>query len=244
MLGSLRKAVEEDHQGITDFFKSQPEIYKLLDVMIISARRLIMSTLENLPKDECSNWRYMLWRTLYDYIETSLLLLLKTRLDEGYALLRMAAELARDIARISESEGNFEMWKNRKDLHKTDQYKRTFSFNKNDGIEKLIFNLYNLASIYGVHSHQTRDMHLSHIGEVVEGKYIRVKVPERSMLEALNIWLFSFFPIHILVAKTFSDVHSRKHPNPLQQFFEVEEQIRPVLKEFKKNMKKNYPKTT
>ena len=244
MLGSLRETIEYDHQEISSFFNAQPAIYKLLDAMIISARGLLTSTLENLPEDECSAWRYMLWRTMYDYLETSLLLLLKTRLDEGYAILRMAAELARDVARIGESHVNFEMWKSKESLHHTEQYKTAFTFNVNDSTEKHIFRLYNLASIYGVHGHQTRDMHLSYIGEVVHGRFIKVKVPERAMLEALNLWLFSFFPLHALAGKTFSEMYASIDRSPLALFLEMEQQLYPILMEFKKNMKKHYPKTT
>ena len=84
--------------------------------MIISSRHIVLITLEHMPEDECSNARYMLWKTMYDYIEQSLILLLKTRIDEGYALLRMAAELSRDIARIPEND-NFILWKERANSH-------------------------------------------------------------------------------------------------------------------------------
>ena len=244
MMGSLRKTIEYDHQQITNFFNAQPAIYELLDAMVISARGLLTSTLENLSEDECSTLRYMLWRTMYDYLETSLLLLLRTRIDEGYALLRMAAELARDIARIGENRGNFEMWKNKDKLHRTEEYKTTFRFDVNDSAEKHIFNLYNLASIYGVHGHQTRDMHLSHIGEVVHGSFIRVKVSERAMLEALNLWLFAFFPLHEIAGKTFAAIHAKHESSPLAQFLEMGQQIYPILMDFKKNMKEHYPRTT
>lgn len=243
MLGSLKETINHDYQEITDFFNSQPEMYQLLDAMVISARGPIMATVENLPEDERSTFRYMLWRTMYDYVETSLLLLLKSRIDEGYALLRMAAELTRDIARISESQDNFEMWKNRATLHAGEVYKKVFRFNKNDAHEKHIFSLYNLASVYGVHSHQTRDAHLSHLG-VVHGKYIRVGVPERKMLDALTLWLFSFFPLHIVAARTFTELFSQMSPNPLKHLLEMELKVIPLAEDIKKNIRQNYPKTT
>lgn len=241
MLGSLRETIDHDHQKIADFFKSQPEIYQLLDAMIISVRGPIMVAMENLPDDACSTFRYMLWRTMYDYVETSLLLLLKTRIDEGYALLRMAAELARDIARIEESQNNFEMWKNKATLHNGEEYKKIFRFNKNDAHEKHIFSLYNIASVYGVHSHQTRDAHLSHLG-VVQGKYIKVNVSERKMLDALTLWLFSYFPLHIVAARTFAELFSKMSPNPLINLLEMELAVIPVAEGIKKNIKQNYPK--
>lgn len=244
MLGSLQKTIDYDHQKISNFFNTQPAIYKLLDTMIISARGLLTSTLENLHEDESTTCRYMLWRTMYDYLETSLLLLLKTRIDEGYALLRMAAELARDIARIGESHGNFEMWQNRESLHHTEQYKSIFRFKVGDSKEKHIFKLYNIASIYGVHGHQTRDMQLSRIGEVAHGKFIRVIVPERSMLNALNLWLFSFFPLHVVASRTFLEKNANIDHSPLALFLELEQQLYPVLTEFKNNVRKHYPKST
>lgn len=94
MFGSLRKTVEHDYQEINKFFEARPEIYEILDAMIVSVRGPIMATVD-LLSDGCSTFRHMRWRTMYDYTETSLLLLLRTRIDEGYALLRMAAELAR-----------------------------------------------------------------------------------------------------------------------------------------------------
>jgi hypothetical protein len=244
MLGSLRKTIEYDHHQISSFFNAQPAIYQLLDTMVISARGLLTSTLEDLPEDECSTSRYMLWRTMSDYMETSLLLLLKTRIDEGYALLRMSTELARDIARIGESHGNFEMWKCKDNLHRTEEYKTAFRFDVKDKTEKHLFSIYNLASIYGVHGHQTRDMQLSHIGDVVLGRFIRFKVPECAMLEALNLWLFSFFPLHALAGRTFSDSYANMDHSPLTQFLETEQKLYPILMDFKKNVKRHYPKTT
>lgn len=243
MLGSLKDTINNDHQEITDFFDSQPVIYELIDAMIISARGSIMTAMENLPEDECSTFRYMLWRTMYDYVETSLLLLIKTRIDEGYALLRMAAELTRDIARMAETQKNFEMWQNRASLHNGEAYRNIFRFNKNDAHEKHVFSLYNLASVYGVHSHQTRDAHLSHLG-VVQGKYIKLKVSKRKMLDALTLWLFSFFPLHIVAASTFAELFSTISPNPLKHLLEMELVVIPVAEDIKKNIKQNYPKTT
>jgi len=203
-----------------------------------------MKTMENLSDDDCSAWRYMLWRTMYDYIETSILLLIKTRIDEGYALLRMASELARDIARIAENQNNFNMWKNRASFHNKEEYKTVFRFNKSDSYEKRIFNLYNLASVYGVHSHQTRDMNLSHLGELVYSKLVRINVSERKMIDSLNLWLFSFFPLHIVAGKTFAETYLQMNFNPLEHFIETELEVLPILRDIKKNINLNYPKTT
>lgn len=244
MLGSLKETVEKDHQMLLKFFNSQPGIYDLLDAMIISARGLILKTLENFPEGECSFTRYMLWATMYEYIEQSLLLILKTRLDEGYALLRMASELSRDVARIGESQSNFDMWKERARLHMKDEYKNAFRFKKDDKIEKFVYDLYNMTSIYGVHSHQTRDCHLSQIGEVVHGRFMRVKVPERAVLDRLNLWLFSYFPLHLMPALTFKKIYSAINPNPLVFFQETWDKFSPIFMDIKKNMKKHYPKQT
>ena len=218
-------------------------MYKLIDDMIIAARVLVMATLENLPGDDrSSTLRYMLWRTMYGYVETSLLLLIKTRIDEGYALLRMAAELTRDIARIAENQGNYDIWIDRLSVHNKEKYKKIFQFNKNDEYEKHLFRLYNLASDHGVHGHQTRDMHLRPLG--LQGKYIKINVPKREMLDLLNVWLFAFFPLHIIVGRTFDEIYLKINPNPLTLFIEMESTVVPVLQDIRKNIRQNFPKTT
>jgi hypothetical protein len=242
MLGSLQKTIEFDNEKPGQFFERHPDLYPVLDGMLISARGLLMQTVEHLPADECSTSRYMLWRTLYDYTEQALLLIIKSRLDEGYALLRMASELARDIARLSESPHNYEMWKSKPKNHLKDDYKKAFKFKRDNITEKSVYDLYNFTSIYGVHGHQTRDAHMSHLGVVVHDRFVKFNVSESAVLQALIPWLAAFFSLHLMAAKSFEDTYSKINPNPLGFFIKMQLDFSPVVEDIVKNIKEYYPK--
>jgi hypothetical protein len=64
------------------------------------------------------------------------------------------------------------------------------------------------------------------------------------MLDALTLWLFSFFPLHIVAARTFAELFSKISPNPLKHLLEMELVVIPVAEDIKKNIRQNYPKTT
>jgi hypothetical protein len=235
MSWSLKEKIDHDYKLVIDFFEAQPGVYDLINEMLDSVQILLSITCENIVEtDKNAFQRYMLWITLHEYIEESLLLLIKTRLDESFALLRMSAELSRDIARISESKTNYDLWSEKRT--RNDKYKKVFRFNNNDKLETFIYSLYKLSSNYGVHGHQTRDIHLSHLGEVINERFIRVNVPEKQLYKALNIWLRAFFPLHRMVIRTYEASFKQLTPDPLEWFNEFEMTVTPILSDVEKRI--------
>jgi hypothetical protein len=246
-MSSLREMLDHDKEVVLTFFEMQPEVYEILDTMIMTSRALLWQAIDNLPEE--TNIRLtmtaMLWQTMCDYVEQSLLLIIKTQLDAGYAVLRMASELARDIARIDENDHNFAMWNDKAKNHNTDDYKSVFKFNKEDPTERFVYTLYNTTSIMGVHGHTTRAAHMRKLGpvSVKDKEYMAYNVTHREVLDALVVWLFAFFPINIMAAKPFINIYSGLEENPFDFFINLEEKFRPAFYSIKNNVKKNFPKS-
>jgi len=110
----LDKEIQRRLEYIDDFRRNQEGIWSCIDTLVTAS----LTAIRNGPR--CPNIDYrcstiiMLWHTLWDYQVDSIFLILSMRLDQGYAALRMASELARDCARIGESERTFELWENQR----------------------------------------------------------------------------------------------------------------------------------
>ena len=62
---------------------------------------------------DLSSTQMLMWQTVLEYQMESFFLLICRRLDLGLAVLRMAAELARDIARIGGHHNRLDIWLSR-----------------------------------------------------------------------------------------------------------------------------------
>jgi hypothetical protein len=193
----LEKELRRRLELIGDFKRNQEGIWLCIDMLVTAS----LTPIRNAPR--CPNIDnrcvsiIMLWHTVWDYQVDSILLILSMKLDQGYAALRMASEAARDCARIGKSERNFELWSSRQEKHNTEEYKQVFRFNKQDSFERGAYQLYNIASLYGVHSHQTTDMYMEVCAKYPEHDLLVLKPSERGVFEGVKVWLTGFLPLQM-----------------------------------------------
>lgn len=143
----------------------------------------------------------MMWQTVRLYQIHSLFLVLAQQLDGGMALLRMAAELTRDIVHIGDSHERLELWLARADPARRNKYRKTFRFDTSDPIMAYVKKTYDLASAWGVHSHLTAASQLA-VAETAEG-VARLVVEDSAVDSSFAVWACAFVPIQLACITTF-----------------------------------------
>jgi hypothetical protein len=169
----------------------------------------------------------LMWQTAADYHKQSLVHMLSRELDAGFALLRMATELARDAFVIGKDESRLDLWMTREE--RAEEYRKAFKFDKTNSAGKYAFDLYKLSSRYGVHGHMTSLMHAKATGEkTADGKGSIINTDEKAIFSGLQIWLRAFFPIHALFCEAF---HLNKAPvgEPYKIFMQLVTSLGPIL---------------
>jgi hypothetical protein len=220
-----------EQESISRFKQSHPDIWDILGSNINIARMIpfIIGQQENLTDIEVE--RLMMWQKVLHYQVQSLFLLLQFQLDAGFALLRLAAELSRDVARIADDKEMFGIWKNRDKKDQRILYQKHFKFHVNSIDEKLVKNIYDLCSRYGVHGHQTDSM-FSEMKSTIDSAtpLVLVGVSEFGALDAVHTWLLSFWPMQHLCTKTFISKHLSTIPDVFSMLAQMEVEMNKVLK--------------
>lgn len=205
-------------EKIAEFFNECEDVPELLNSSVLIARMYIQGTY----RPDHSLQRAMLvnfWRTVYDYQEDALFLILCRRFDAAFAMMRLASELARDLARMSEDRVNFEMWMNKETERHTKHYKKTFRFDMTDTLEKYVYSQYKTFSEWGVHGHLTGDTARKPGGTTPCGNYVTLEISEDSILENIGIWGLSFLSVHQMCARVFDpEIQKSRFPANLADF--------------------------
>lgn len=203
----LDSLLERKLANFREFQKGQEGVWGIVDAAYLASRALVGAVAKEGRLSAVGAHRLMMWQSILDYQMESFFLLIDRRLDEGLALLRMAAELARDVARISENETLLDAWLNRMggNAQKT-AYRRNFRFSDSDGTEAYIHKLYDLASTFGIHGHTLTSSKLQPTRVSPDGEVIALELPDEEVYRTLEIWLAAFFPLQELCHRGFRGV--------------------------------------
>jgi hypothetical protein len=152
--------LERKLANLREFRKNQEVVWITVSGALLVSRTLIAAiATDGLLRSAPAPHRLMMWQTVLSYQTESFFLLVDRRIDEGLALLRMAAELARDIIRIGDSEDQLEIWLSRlKGKQQKKAFRDKFRFIDSDETEKYVHKLYDLASNIGIHGHSSTSM--------------------------------------------------------------------------------------
>ncbi len=232
MLGSLKQTIENRHKRLLEFAEIHPDVWELADAFAISARGILTDALQYTETSFRHTTAYMCWRSVYDYQEESLFLLINNKVDEGYALLRMASELSRDAARICESDQIFELWNQRKKIKHEKRYKKIFRFNRKNPTEKYVYGIYNLGSDFGIHGHQTGSIFRSDHDIIGNGNHVAFRPTDLDVLDSLTVWFFSFFPLQDLASRGFEYFFKKEKSITYQAFLKLQVSSADALKEY------------
>ncbi len=191
-----------EQESILRFKKTHPDLWQVFGDSINLARHVPFVIGQQQRLTEIEMHRLFLWQKVLHYQTQSLFLLLQAQLDAGFALLRLAAELCRDVIRIADDEKMLAIWLRRET--QPNEYKKRFKFILNSSDEEAVHTIYKFASKFGVHGHQTDTMFSEIIGTIGESNsMLSFSVSNYGILDAVHMWMMSFLPMHNICAKTF-----------------------------------------
>lgn len=201
-----------DYQAarLKQFRDQHPDLDTVFSAVLNAADALLSSItlLPRLTRTEAYRWR--LWQTVTNYQRQSLLLITAANTDAGFALLRLAAELARDVSVIADDDNRLNLWIDRRDRRQQREYRRLFRFNDGTNFGKLAHKTYDFCSDFGIHGHVSDFMNLEWIGHVRTkdgNQFLTGRVSDSGILSALQIWLPAFPALQFLCADTFLGRH-------------------------------------
>lgn len=194
--------LESRHSRIRTFLAKHQDILVLINAGTVLAHALSsISTITN-SSNNAKLWCGILWQTVSRYQLQSIELILAGELDAGIALLRMATELARDVAVLGKDEASLVIWKKREEDSKASKlYRDSFKFDQSP-LGLAARDLYKFASRFGIHGHNTLLAHAKpDLQNVSTNRIVHFDIEENAPFEAIDIWLRSFFPLHGLCAQ-------------------------------------------
>jgi len=237
----LQKMFDQKIGRIGKFATKNPEVWDAITCAFLSVN-LIDDWIPTLPNlSEVEFHRYLMRKTVTDYLRESFFLILDTSLDAGIALLRMSAELARDIRVIGNDSQKLAIWLDRQKSATKRQYRDHFKFDESDCEEAYVYKLYKLASSLGVHGHTTDAFqriivgHLNHNGQ----DFAKLEVSAFAVLNTLNIWMCAFFPVNNLSLRQFLTDRSREIQDPGKLYFSMLHTFSKVVVAFGRMVKDN-----
>ena len=213
-----------EQESILRFKKGYPDLWQVFGDSINLARAIPFAIGQQPELTKIEMHRLFLWQKVLHYQTQSLFLLLKSQLDAGFALLRLAAELSRDVIRIADDEKMLAIWLERE--NKPNEYKKRFKFIQNSSDEEKVHTVYKFASKFGVHGHQTDTIFSEIIGTIgPSSSMLSWGVSHYGVLDAIHMWMMSFLPMHHMCARSF-----------LKKYFEIRPEIFLTLRDYEVTM--------
>jgi hypothetical protein len=116
-------------------------------------------------------------------------------------------------------------------------YRETFRFSDSDRLEKHVHKLYDLATNYGVHGHQTTYLTSEPKGATPDNNALFMDVSDIAVYRILEIWLASFFPLQELCFQTFRTARGVFTLEAETHYYEVRKGFEEALKDFRKSLR-------
>lgn len=174
-----------------------PQVWDVVGEVIQRINTLMHKVREAQEKDKTRKVIFGLWGSIRRYQINSILNIFSRNLDEGLAILRMAAELSRTLKAVKQKEKNYKIWVRGKDKY-SDTFQADAKFDLNDSAERRIFDTYNFCSDYGTHGHKTSVLYLE---DTITGSEPNLK----GVSEVSKYWFISCIPMHSLSLKCIVD---------------------------------------
>jgi hypothetical protein len=149
MVEALRQFLKVDAAPIENFCSAHPKIAVQTEKLLYF--EWILVSLVTLSHASFSGFTPFCLHQIHDYHRESALLCMRGQANVGLSLTRMACELSRDVLRFARDNETEKIWLSRRDDNKT--YKKIFKFNMDIPEERMLFDIYELASAFGVHGH-------------------------------------------------------------------------------------------
>jgi hypothetical protein len=238
-LDAFGELCASQHARLSKFREEYPDLEVVFGAALEAGRLIISSISLIRSMRPTETYRWIMWQTLFEYQKQSLLLIITANTDAGLALIRLAAELARDVAVIRDSEERLELWQKRRDSVRKREYRRIFQFDDASSVGAMAHKTYDLCSEFGVHGQVSDAMHLEPVGRFSASgrdELLVLRVSDSGVLSALQIWLTAFGSVQSLCLETFGVRHGRTLAEPHRLFMDTLEAIGPALKAITKRL--------
>jgi len=239
----IEMMVRSQNKWIREFSQNHPDVWGVIGSNINFAQMLqsVIGQQPNLSMIEVH--RHVMWQTVFDYQVQSIILILQHKLDAGLALLRMAAELSRDVYSIGNNQTKLDLWMEKNDKNR--EYRDSFKFDQTLPQAKMVFDIYKLCSAFGVHGHVSNNMNSRLIGRAGrDDELALLDVSDIGILDSVGTWLMGFAPMHHLCAKEFLLSRLPNMPEVFTLMQEFETSSTELAKSFDdslKNLKQQNP---
>jgi hypothetical protein len=199
----LDSLLQRKIENLESFRGGESGVWTMIDAAYLVARTLVAAVVKEANLSSSEAHRLMMWQTALEYQMESFFLILDKQLDAGIALLRMASELARDIAYIANDESSLEIWLGRSsDEGKKKEYRKKFKFS-NEPTDQYVFQLYNLASTFGVHGHTLSSVAMQPKNFSSDGAVVSLEPSDIFVYQKIEIWMAAFFPLQDMCNRAF-----------------------------------------
>ncbi|WP_312975703.1 hypothetical protein [Stutzerimonas nitrititolerans] len=218
------------NRTVQEFFDEHPDVMGVCDTLYFVGEAMPLLEAAGASRIPSSTWCNLLWQQAADYLSDAFFLFVEGRLDSGFALLRMAAELARDTAVLRSFPAREHLWRNREAMR--NEYRRAFRFDTNSPLGLAAQAVYKFGSQHGVHGHTTNFLHFVEDATVNPGRNLTsFKVSKIGILKGISFWMRSFAPVHGLCAASRSGSGPEIYtaPEVYQTFQETVFNLGPVL---------------
>ena len=231
---SVFTVLNERKSTIENFLSDYPQLLEIVEGNLFVGKGYVSAVSQSAHHKIPTQLLLMIQRQ-HGYYENSAILLLQGQLDEALALLRMAAELSRDLLVLSKNVTLIPLWLNREKEYS--KYRKKFKFDNRHAPNSYAQKLYKLTSKFGVHGHNTTLCHsdtFSHVS-INNEKFVELSISNNGIASSLTIWFAAFFAIYANVSDCLKalEAHSEATLSLNQTLLNVCDGNRGVLKYLK-----------
>lgn len=185
----LSPSLDRHIGNMREIMRRFPSAWQLAGEAIAMTEILISFAETNTGPSRRSDYRKNLlavWNRIRLYQINSILEIFARNLDEGLAILRMAAELAFVFKALDRDERNFQLWVQGS---QSQSFKKACRMDFGNRTEKQIYDLYKFCCRFGTHGHVT-NFAFQELG--IEPSHASVYAAS----EIAKHWFASFMPLH------------------------------------------------
>ena len=224
---SLESEWKNASDCISNFKKNFPDVWYVLDTGYLVITSIHVSWLECTGEKPYPSEFYLMLNRIRKYHWSSVFLILQKDIDAGFALLRMMAELTRDIYAIAHKPELIAVWRNREEDFRN--YRNNFKFDKSHTPSCMVMDIYKIFSRYGVHGHMSTALHSKIKRPKNEDTFAYFEVEVKGVLDALALWFRTLGPIYAMLIDSINCNEDIEQIEVTKLCFEYFDSLRDVI---------------
>ena len=195
-MSSLNNLAQTNAEKVAAFYADEPALADLIDESLTATWHPTVAFAQVVTDGHAHVWLGQMLQTLHSYFRNSALLLVTHSFDEGFSLLRMAAELSRDISCVAANPALITVWLRRRDSDEAQRvYRKAFRFDTASSEGRNAFAAYEFACGYGTHGHLTTLFSGRPTATGYSGM-VSLTPTTKEAVDTLRVWLSTLFSLY------------------------------------------------